>query len=415
MKKLIALFVAILIISTGIAWFTSSRNKELKAAVLPKEITVYSTVSNDEMQFIANEFKQQTGITVNYKIVTNLQQAVENNKGKVDFVYGGNSDQLNSMATAGLLEKADFNFDNDISSLYKGSNGYWYGTSMEPIVMFYNSTYILPKDAPQSWSELTNEVNKGKVVLDPNYENYMSTIMALMDAQHSTNNTITGQQFETGLTANGAVATNNSAEYINDILKNKTTPISFAPMNEVQALVGQGNATLKIINPKEGSPLMVEGAAIVNGTVNLSAAKLFMEFVAGPKTQLQLAEKFNTIPVSKNALSFSPTWMKSFNNVYIAQNNWNLLNDGQFEAYNKNNPQVVENKDDKNTTTKDSKTEDKTNNANKTETSQNDPLSQPTGSTVTLNPGTPLTQPEQQEEDALKQLQQQPSQVFTMT
>ena len=102
MKKLIALFVAILIISTGIAWFTSSRNKMLKEAVLSKEITVYSTVSNNEMQYIANEFKQQTGITVNYQIVSNLQQAVEENKGKVDFVYGGSAKELNSMASGSV-------------------------------------------------------------------------------------------------------------------------------------------------------------------------------------------------------------------------------------------------------------------------------------------------------------------------
>lgn len=415
MKKLIALFVAILIISTGIAWFTSSRNKELKAAVLPKEITVYSTVSNNEMQFISNEFKQQTGITVNYKIVSNLQQAVEDNKGKVDFIYGGNSDQLNSMATAGLLEKANFNFDNDISPLYKGSNGYWYGASIEPIVMFYNSTYILPKDAPQSWSDLINEVNKGKVVLNPDYKNYMPTIMASMNAQHSSNNNIiTGQQFETGLTTNGALVTNNSAEYINDILKNKDTPISFAPMNEVQALITQGD-TLRIINSKEGSPLMIEGAAIVNGTSNLSAAKLFMEFIAGPKIQLQLAEKFNTIPVSKNALSFAPTWMKSFNNVNIAENNWNLLNDGQYEAYNKNNPQAVENKDNKDENQKDSKGQDKTNADKDKKNNANpaDPLSQPNGSIVDLKPGSPLTQAEKDANNALNQLQQQPSKVFT--
>ena len=174
MKKLIALFVAILIISTGIAWFTSSRNKTLKEAVLPKEITVYSTVSNNEMQYIANEFKQQTGITVNYQIVSNLQQAVEENKGKVDFVYGGSAKELNSMASAGLLEKANFNFDGDISPLYKDSNGYWYGTSIEPIVMFYNHMYMLPKDAPKAWSDLTVEGNKGKVILTPDYSNYIS-------------------------------------------------------------------------------------------------------------------------------------------------------------------------------------------------------------------------------------------------
>lgn len=413
MKKLIALFVAILIVSTGIAWFTSSRNKALKAAVLPKEITVYSTVSNNEMQYIANEFKQQTGITVNYQIVSNLQQAVEENKGKVDFVYGGSAEELNSMASAGLLEKANFNFDGDISPLYKGSNGYWYGTSIEPIVMFYNHMYMLPKDAPQSWSDLTAEGNKGKVVLTPDYSDYISNIKALMDAQHNSDaNKITGQQFENGLKTNEAVSTTNITDYTNSILKNKATPISFAPMNEVQALIQAGDP-LTIVNPKEGSPLMIEGAAIVNGTKNLSAAELFMEFVAGPKTQLQLATKFNVIPVSKNALGFAPTWMKSFNNINIAENDWNLLNDGQFEAYNKNNPQVTDNKDKNDNKNKaDDKAKD---NATAKKDPAQDPLSQPNGSIVNLNPSAPLTSVEKQEQAALNQLQQQPSQVFTMT
>lgn len=413
MKKLIALFVAILIVSTGIAWFTSSRNKALKAAVLPKEITVYSTVSNNEMQYIANEFKQQTGITVNYQIVSNLQQAVEENKGKVDFVYGGSAEELNSMASAGLLEKANFNFDGDISPLYKGSNGYWYGTSIEPIVMFYNHMYMLPKDAPQSWSNLTAEGNKGKVVLAPDYSDYISNIKALMDAQHNSDaNKITGQQFENGLKTNEAVSTTNITDYTNSILKNKATPISFAPMNEVQALIQAGDP-LTIVNPKEGSPLMIEGAAIVNGTKNLSAAELFMEFVAGPKTQLQLATKFNVIPVSKNALGFAPTWMKSFNNINIAENDWNLLNDGQFEAYNKNNPQVTDNKDKNDNKNKaDDKAKD---NATAKKDPAQDPLSQPNGSIVNLNPTAPLTSVEKQEQAALNQLQQQPSQVFTMT
>ena len=415
MKKLIALFVAILIISTGIAWFTSSRNKTLKEAVLPKEITVYSTVSNNEMQYIANEFKQQTGITVNYQIVSNLQQAFEENKGKVDFVYGGSAKELNSMASAGLLEKANFNFDGDISPLYKDSNGYWYGTSIEPIVMFYNHMYMLPKDAPKAWSDLTVEGNKGKVILTPDYSNYISNIMASMDAEHNSDaNEMSGQQFENGLKTNEAVSTTNITDYTNNILKNKATPISFAPMNEVQALIQEGNP-LTIVNPKNGSPLMVEGAAIVNGTKNLNAAKLFMEFVAGPKTQLQLATKFNVIPVSNNALKFAPSWMKSFNNINIAENDWNLLNDGQFEAYNKNNPQVNDNKDK---TDNKNQTKDKAKEDNKNANAKNpaeDPLSQPNGSIVNLKPNAPLTSVEKQEQDALNQLQQQPSKVFTMT
>ena len=108
--------------------------------------------------------------------------------------------------------------------------------------MFYNHMYMLPKDAPKAWSDLTVEGNKGKVILTPDYSNYISNIMASMDAEHNSNaNEMSGQQFENGLKTNEAVSTTNITDYTNNILKNKATPISFAPMNEVQALIQEGN------------------------------------------------------------------------------------------------------------------------------------------------------------------------------
>ncbi|MGL5616573.1 MAG: extracellular solute-binding protein [Sarcina sp.] len=414
MKKLIALFIAILVISTGVAWFTTSRNESLKAAVLPKEITVYTTVSNAEMQYIANSFKTQTGITVNYQVVDNLQQAVEQNKGKVDFVYGGTSAELDSMASAGLLEKSNFNFDSDISDLYKGKNGYWYGTSIEPIVMFYNSLYTNPKDAPQNWADLANENYKGKVILNSEYKDFLPSIMASMDSAHAANNNIIdGQTFESQLNANDPVVATNPAMYLDNLINNKERSISFAPMNEVQNINAQGH-NLTIINPTTGSPLTIEGAAIVNGSKNLNADQLFMEFVAGPKVQLDLANQFNVIPVSQNALTYSPAWMKSFNNINICENDWNLLNNGQFEANNKNNPQIMDSKkeDDAKNTDKQAKKEPAKPAESTLQQQIDQPLNQANGAKIILPPGTALTAQEKAGNTALAQLQQEPSQAF---
>ena len=82
----------------------------------------------------------------------------------------------------------------------------------------------------------------------------------------------------------------------------------------------------------DGEPTVNECAGILKSTTHENAADMFMEFIAGPKVQLELAQKFNIMPTLPVALKYSPDWIKNFKSINISQKII-LENEGKWVGY----------------------------------------------------------------------------------
>ena len=340
MKKLIGAIVLIFIIITTISCVAMGKKSNYNANELEKSIVVYTTENNAKMQFIAEEFKKATGITVDYKIVSNLSEAVENAKSSgdnVDVVYGGNKSEFLSMTDKGMLTTVPVTFSSDFNSEYMNKDGYWYGTSLEPMVMFYNTAYILPKNAPTAFYQLAMPQYYNRIIL-PNVDDFiMQSLLGSVAYQYSKSQVPTEYNvFLQGLRNNILSYAENEEAIMNIMKTNKEAGISIGGLDQVNEAIKEG-APFKIINPLDGSPMIMQGVGVIKGAKNINSAKLFIEFIAGPNMQLQLADKFNSIPTLKEALTYAPKWMSNQNGLNIANINWEWVNENLVNSVNKFN------------------------------------------------------------------------------
>lgn len=328
MKKLIGAIVLIFIIITTISCVAISKKSNSNANELEKSIVVYTTESNAKMQFIADQFKKSTGITVDYKVVNNLSEALQTAKeagNNVDVVYGGNKSEFLSMTNKGELTPASVTFASEFNSEYMNKEGYWYGTSLEPMVMFYNTAYMVPNDAPTAFYQLALPQYYNRVIL-PNVNDFtMQSLLGAIGYQYTQSQVSTEYNtFLQGLRDNVLLYGENEEAIINTMKTNKEAAISIGELDQVNKAI-QGGAPFKIINPADGSPMIMQGVGVVKGAKNINSAKLFIEFIAGPNMQLQLANKFNSIPTLKTVLTYAPKWMSNENGLNIANINWDWV------------------------------------------------------------------------------------------
>ncbi len=329
MKKLVISLLsilAIIIIISGIAIDrkTDSTNNELESSLM-----VYTTEDNAKMQFIAQQFKEATGITVHYKIVNNLNEAIKNESGnpQADVVYGGNETEFESMTQEGLLTPTAVSFSSQLNPEYINEKGYWYETSLEPIVMFYNSSYILPANAPTAWYQLGQVQYKDRIII-PNADQFVTQAALGATMYQYSKSQVPNQAnlFLQGVRNNVLTYVQNEDDLIQTMQTSKEASISFAPLDVVKQAIANG-ATFNIVNPTDGSPMMMQGIGMVKGAKDPNSAKLFIEFLAGPNMQLKLADKFSMIPSISSVLPFAPAWMSNYNGLNISNIDWNSVTD----------------------------------------------------------------------------------------
>jgi iron(III) transport system substrate-binding protein len=328
LKKLIGAIVLIFIIITIISCIAISKKTNSNTNKLEKNIVIYTTESNSKMKFIAEEFKRTTGIVVQYKIVNNLDKSLEKAKNSgenVDIVYGGNKSEFINMTNKKLLAKTSMPFRKEFNTEYINKEGYWYGTSLEPLVMFYNTEFMVAKDAPTTFYQLGMPQYYNRIIL-PNYKNFtMESFLGAMEYQyHKSQVSIEYNTFLQGLKNNVVSYSDTQEEIFKTMKTNKETTISIGELDQVNKAIEEG-AKFKVINPIDGSPMIMQGVGAVAGSKNINAAKLFIEFIAGANMQLQLADKFNSIPTLKTALIYAPKWMQNISGLNIANIDWNWV------------------------------------------------------------------------------------------
>lgn len=114
-------------------------------------------------------------------------------------------------------------------------------------------------------------------------------------------------------------------------LDTKETPIGILPLDVLNKKI-KDNANITRIDFEEGVPVITECAGILKSAPNPNASELFMEFVAGPKIQLELAQKFNIMPTLPVAIKYSPDWIKNFKTLDI-ENNVVLENEDKWVQF----------------------------------------------------------------------------------
>jgi len=230
----------------------------------------------------------------------------EKNNPTADVVYGLNNMLYENLKKENVLLSYVPQWAGEVEAGLNDPEGYYHGLVKQAILLGYNPDVFTPETAPKDWTELyTNDAFKGK------YE--APTLLGQITPQLVVAGILTRYQDPNGdlgiseegweqirqLYANGVRAVEGEDFYAN--LASGKTPIGPVVSGTLAKKEEQYQVKAGFATPEIGVPMIVEHAAIVNGTKKLETAQRFVEWMGTAEVQGAFAAEFNAMPANTKA------------------------------------------------------------------------------------------------------------------
>ena len=226
-----------------------------------------------------------------------------------DIWWSGPAAEFIAAAKKGLLASYKPTWSEKTTADATGADDQWYGTWRTPEVIMYHADRVSGDDIPKDWDDVLDPKWTGRVIIrDPLQSGTMKTIYGAM--------VLRAESVDAGF------------DWLRKLDKQNAGRYAATPLIMYQEIKGNaGDLTLwnmpdaflqrkngypfDFVVPESGTPVVVEGIAMVNGGPNPEAAKKFYEFVTSTESLIRQAEEFDRIPVQRSDLDESklPEWM----------------------------------------------------------------------------------------------------------
>ena len=281
-------------------------------------LVVYSPHGKDLLQYYEQEF-EKTHPAVDVQWVDMGSQDVldrlrsERANPQADVWFGAPSETFARAANEGLLEPYRPSWAAQMPDEAHDARDLWYGTYLTPEVIAYNSEMVTAADAPKDWDDVLDPKWKGKIIIrDPIPSGSMRAIFGAIIIRElkRTGSTKAGFDWLRRLDAN-------TKEYVisptmlYQKLGQREGVLSLYDMPDIETLRQTTKYPIASRIPSSGTPLLVDGIAIVRGTRHAAAAKEFYEFVTTPQALQAAAQRFVRMPARSDVSSDSlPAWIR---------------------------------------------------------------------------------------------------------
>ena len=281
-------------------------------------LTIYSPHGKDLLKYFEDEFeKANPSIDVQW-VDMGSQEVLERIRAEganpqADLWFGAPAEAFDRATKENLLEPYAPTWGSQVDPEAREAGDHWYGTYLTPEVIGYNSEAVSDADAPRDWDDVIDPKWKGKVVIrDPIASGTMRAIFGAIMARSmaQTGKPDAGYEWLRKLDANTREYVLNPT-LLYQKLGRQEGVITLWDMPDIATLQQRLGLPIKYVIPSSGTPLLVDGIAIVKGTERRKEAELYYEFVTTPEALVVSAEKFLRIPTRKDIPHAGlPTWIR---------------------------------------------------------------------------------------------------------
>jgi len=217
---------------------------------------------------------------------------------QADIWFGAPAEIFARAAGEGLLAPYTPTWSDKIPADARDTRAMWYGTYMTPEVIAYNSRAVPAAEAPQDWDEVLDPKWKGKVLIrDPVASGSMRAIFGgiLGRSIAQTGSTAAGWEWLRRLDGNTKEYVLNPAMLYQKLGREEGT-ISLYNMPDIATLEQRTKTPVAYVIPASGTPLLVDGIALVRGAKQAEPARRFYEYVTTVPALTDAARLFLRIP-----------------------------------------------------------------------------------------------------------------------
>lgn len=281
-------------------------------------LTVYSPHGKDLLGYFEQGF-EKANPTIDVQWVDMGSQEVldrvraEAANPQADVWFGAPAEAFDRATKENLLEPYIPTWSNAISVEGREEGDHWYGTYLTPEVIGYNTAAVSRADAPKDWDDVLDPKWKGKILIrDPIASGTMRAIFGAIVARSvaRTGSPEQGYEWLRKLDANTREYVLNPT-ILYQKLGRQEGVITLWDMPDIATLQQRLKIPVDYIIPSSGTPLLVDGIAVVRGTKHPKEAQLYYEFVTTPEALIASADSFLRIPARTDIPSGSlPQWIQ---------------------------------------------------------------------------------------------------------
>jgi iron(III) transport system substrate-binding protein len=280
-------------------------------------LTVYSPHGKDLLEHFEREFEAaHDSIDVQWvdmgsqEVLDRLRAEAANPQ--ADVWFGAPAEIFARAAREKLLEPYTPTWANMVQPEARDPNNLWFGTYLTPEVIAYNSEAVPASEAPTDWDDVLAPKWKGKVIIrDPVASGSMRAIFAaqILRSIRETGSPDSGFAWLRRLDRNTKEYVLNPTILYQKLARREGT-VTLYNMPDIVTLTQRTRIPIQYVIPRSGTPLLVDGIAIVRGTKHRGAAEAFYEFTTTPAALRVAAERFVRIPARTDIADAQlPAWI----------------------------------------------------------------------------------------------------------
>ncbi len=212
--------------------------------------------------------------------------------------WGGDSPTFARAAEEGLLAAYAPSWAGAVPPYTRDAEDRWYGTFLTPQVLAYNTRTVDSLEAPRDWDDLLDPKWKGRILIRmPMESSGMRTIFGAMILRQPT--VEEGYRWLARLDENvKTYAADPTQLYIRLAREEGDATLWNMPDIELQTQTNGYPFGYRV--PQSGTPVLVDGIALVAGAPAPDLAKAFYEYVTSDSALVEQAERFYRIPVRED-------------------------------------------------------------------------------------------------------------------
>jgi iron(III) transport system substrate-binding protein len=248
------------------------------------KVVWYTSTPIEEAQKIADMFRQQTGITVELfrsggsQILSRFQQEIAAGRVAADVLTHSDPAAARAMAKKGLLVPfRPKNFES-IPDAAKAADGSVIGQRLNMMTHYLRTDKVAPADEPKTWDDLTAPKYKGKLAMaDPSFTSLQVSVIGMISKQR-------GWGFYEKLRQNDVMIVPGNQQ-VSDLIKRSERLIAVGALDSYAADLKAAGHPIKTLYPADGVFVIPSPTAVVKGSPDPAAAKLFAQFMIGDEVQ----------------------------------------------------------------------------------------------------------------------------------
>jgi iron(III) transport system substrate-binding protein len=283
----------------------------------PHRLLIYTPHGQDLLRDFVNQYKQKyPDADVQFLDMGSREilerVTVERNRPQGDLWWGAAHTTFQTAADENLLAEFRPSWADKVPESARDPQGRWFGTYETPQVIVYNTEAVSPTEAPHDWDDVLDPKWHDKVLIRSPYPS--DTMRAIFGAiiwrsLKDTGSPDKGYEWLRKLDANVHEYTADGTLLMQKLARREGL-ISLWDMPDVRLSKEQKNFPVAYSLPASGTPVVIDGIAIIKGTQHEDEARRFYEFVTTPESLVYAAHKYYRIPARTDLdRSKLPAWM----------------------------------------------------------------------------------------------------------